>query len=326
MEKPFSHPPPSDPLAIVNARAAQTDGCGYVDGWSLRVPSPGHCPAKASKPCGTGVQLRCCPPELECRGADDYFGCYCCLPGEDCVPRVLEKPKCPTSEWSQWAINGTFEIGGFCCLPGLKGISIRLANNTFGFGCASPDATLAGYESWAVEMPSSPCTQVENPASTISMTGGLTTGEPENGGLATGQIAGLVVGVIFGVSLFVAGTWLVLRKMRRRSGGGGGGDASKDGDSVDKTLAGAAAAGAAWPAERHFSQASTAVPQEMDSQRWAHEMEDRSTVMPPELPPLASPWRHNSDYDFAFVPCNTHTSSVSPLNRMGTSSRGMSDT
>lgn len=93
MDDRFSHPQPSDPLSIFNARAAQPDSCGYVGGWSLRVPSPGHCPAKASKPCGTGVQLRCCPPDLECRGADDYFGCYCCLPGEDCVPRVLEKPK-----------------------------------------------------------------------------------------------------------------------------------------------------------------------------------------------------------------------------------------
>ncbi|KAH9439938.1 hypothetical protein MCOR02_003472 [Pyricularia oryzae] len=324
MDDRLSHPQPSDPLAIFNVRAAQPDSCGYVGGWSLRVPSPGHCPAKASKPCGTGVQLRCCPPDLECRGADDYFGCYCCLPGEDCVPRVLEKPKCPTSEWSQWAINGTFEIGGFCCLPGLKGISIRLANNTFGFGCASPDATLAEYEGWAVEMPPSPCARVDSPASTTSPTGGLATSGRANDGLTSGRIAGLVVGVILGVALVVAGAWFVLRKRRKSTGCGG--DASKDGDSVVKTLAGTAAAGAAWPAERHFSQASTAVPHEMESQRWAHEMEDRSTVMPPELPPITSTWRHNPDYEFVVVPSSTHSSTVSPLNRMGASPRGMPPT
>ncbi|KAK8062243.1 hypothetical protein PG997_014340 [Apiospora hydei] len=219
---------------LLAAVAESANVCTYEGGWSLRQDAQ-FCPINAPVNCGNGIQLRCCPNGLTCRGRATSGATGVARKAKTAGRRHPRAPRtenmnkqCPDPTWTLWGGDGTLKNGGWCCQPGDNGF-YRGSVDAVGCTAAGVRSLPTGYH-FASTVATVACVSPTSSAASSTATGNGASATPTSIGdtdsdsdktsssLSGGAIAGIVVGAMCGMGL-IAGIFALAwyRKKRARN-------------------------------------------------------------------------------------------------------------
>lgn len=247
--------------AVVNG--ALQDRANYEGSWAVAIPGA-SCPAEAPVLCDTDsiTTTGCCPSGDTCFGLG---GTYCCPTKSDCSTTVTNFPSCFNETWTLYAAKTTADYfccppgqygvlplsdyGGICQYDDVAVDSSRSATlvEQLGTRSASPTTRTAtitstrndGVETTITEVVTGKTTatgeaspagtggsaQVPSGNDNDSGSSSGSTSSSSNKGLSAGAIAGIVIGSLGVLALFLVAFMLYRRNSKRSNaqpGGAGG--------------------------------------------------------------------------------------------------------